>query len=57
MDSKNECIAVSGAKNLAKSLMDSNWDFSFHVPRFGSLYLSNQAESDFDALNKVGDVA
>ena len=57
MDSKNECIAVSVAKNLAKSLMDSNWDFSFHVPRFGSLYLSNQAESDFDALNKVGDVA
>ena len=55
MASKNECIAVSGAKILAKSLMD--WDFSFHVPHFGALYLSNWAELDFDALSKVGDVA
>jgi hypothetical protein len=32
-------------------------DFSFHVPLFVAVYLSNQAESDFDALRKVVDVA
>ena len=50
-------MAVLELKNLAKSLMDWNWDFSFRLPRFGALYLSNQAESDFYALSKVGDVA
>ena len=54
---KLESMAVLELKNLAKSLMDWNWDFSFRLPRFGALYLSNQAKSDFDALRKVGDVA
>ena len=53
---KLESMAVLELKNLAKSLMDWNWDFSFRLPRFGALYLSNQAESDFYALSKVGDV-
>ena len=43
-------------KNLAKSLMDWNGIFSFHVLRFVAVYLSNQAELDFDTLRKVVDV-
>ena len=56
MASKSECIVVSGAQILAKSLMDWNGVFSFHVPRFVAVYLSNQAELDFDTLRKVVDV-
>ena len=49
-------MAVLELKNLAKSLMDWNWVFSFRVPRFVSVYLSNKAEIDFDALSKVVDI-
>ena len=50
-------MAVLELKNLAKSLMDWNGIFSFHVLRFVAVYLSNQAELDFDTLRKVVDVA
>ena len=50
-------MAVLELEKLAKPGMPEFHDFSFHVPLFGALYLSNQAESDFDALRKVGDVA
>ena len=52
-----ESMAVLELKNLAKSLMDWNWVFSFRVPRFVAMYLSNPAESDFDSLSKVVDIA
>ena len=45
------------SEKLAKSGMPEFHDFSFHVPLFVVVYLSNQAESDFDALRKVVDVA
>ena len=53
---KLESMAVLELKNLAKSLMDWNWVFSFRVPRFVAVYLSNKAETDFDALSKVVDI-
>jgi hypothetical protein len=31
--------------------------FKFHVPHFGASYLLNQAESYFDHVSKVGDLA
>ena len=55
-DFKNQLGAV--LKLQKSAVLELKYSvFKFHEPHFGTLYLSNQAELDFDPLNKVGDLA
>jgi hypothetical protein len=48
--SKLQSVAIFG---LRKIWLSVGADFSFDVPSFGTVYLSNQVEPNLDTLRKV----
>ena len=50
-------LGERGEKLELSAGMKLNSVFRFRVPQFGTLYLLNYAELDFDTLSKVGDLA
>ena len=50
-------LGERGEKLDVSAGLKLNSVLKFCVPQFGTLYLSNQAELDYDTLSKVGDLA